>query len=42
MNGVKQGYGKFTWADGNWYEGNFEENIIQGKGKRIALRIGES
>ena len=31
--GVKQGEGTFTWADGNCYEGNFVNNNIDGEGK---------
>lgn len=29
---MKQGYGKFTWGDGNSYEGDFVNNNIEGKG----------
>ena len=38
MNGVKQGYGKFTWADQSTYTGTFVENNIEGNGKsRVML-----
>jgi len=28
VQGVKQGQGEFTWADGNQYHGQFVENNI--------------
>ena len=30
--GKKHGKGKFTWADGSYYEGDFEEGVFQGTG----------
>ena len=31
--GYKQGKGKFVWADFSEYEGEFDQNKIQGYGK---------
>ena len=25
VDGLKEGFGKYNWADGAWYEGNFEK-----------------
>jgi|TARA_B110001450_G_C17438023_1_gene406715 hypothetical protein len=33
LNGKKEGYGEFNWADKSSYKGNFVDNNIQGKGK---------
>lgn len=30
--GRKHGNGKFLWADGSTYQGEFEDNNIHGKG----------
>ena len=32
MNGKKVGRGKFIWADGSVYEGDFLDNNLHGKG----------
>ena len=32
INGVKEGPGRATWADGNSYEGDFSANRIHGQG----------
>jgi hypothetical protein len=33
VEGKKHGHGKFTWADGSTYEGQFVDNNIDGDGK---------
>ena len=33
LGGYKQGKGKFVWADFSDYEGEFDQNKIQGYGK---------
>lgn len=33
VNGKKNGHGKFTWADGNIYNGEFRNNVIEGYGE---------
>ena len=35
QNGVKHGKGKFVWADGTVYEGNFNNNLMDGFGKIV-------
>ena len=32
MNGMKNGYGKIVYADGVYYQGNFKNDTLQGKG----------
>ena len=32
MNGVKQGHGKLTYSDGAYYEGDFNDDKMHGKG----------
>ena len=32
VDGVKEGYGKLTYSDGAYYEGNFKEDKMHGKG----------
>ena len=31
-NGEKQGYGKLTYPDGVYYQGNFEKDTLHGRG----------
>lgn len=33
--GFKHGKGKFTWADGSTYDGNFNKNLMEGFGKIV-------
>ena len=35
---MKQGQGTYRWADGSRYEGQFDNDIIQGKGVYHALK----
>jgi hypothetical protein len=30
--GVIHGKGRKVWADGDWYEGDFEHDVMQGRG----------
>lgn len=30
--GMKNGKGKFSWADGACYEGDFRDNVLDGSG----------
>jgi hypothetical protein len=32
-NGLKHGYGKYTWANGDFYDGEYQNDIRNGKGK---------
>jgi hypothetical protein len=32
VEGKKQGKGKFQWADGSYYEGDFEDGLFHGEG----------
>ncbi len=34
-NGKKHGHGKYIFADKSYYEGKFNSNIIEGKGKMV-------
>lgn len=31
-NGIKEGYGKFTYSDGAYYEGDFHNDKMEGEG----------
>ena len=35
MNNTENGFGKFTWSDGDVYEGDWKDGIRSGKGKYI-------
>ena len=38
---MKSGFGKFIWADGTYYEGNFENDLLSGGGS-LQWRDGRS
>ena len=33
MNGKKHGKGRFTWSDGSYYFGDFENGLFHGEGE---------
>ena len=33
LKGKKHGYGKFTWADGSYYEGEYKNDQKEGDGR---------
>ena len=33
MNGKMQGFGKYTWENGDYYEGNYHNGLKCGEGK---------
>lgn len=33
VNDNKEGYGKFVWASGNYYLGNYKDNLRSGYGE---------
>ncbi len=35
LNGIPHGYGKLTWQNGDYYEGNFKFGKRNGQGKRV-------
>lgn len=35
MKGMKDGRGRFLWADGSRYEGEFVDNNIEGQGTYV-------
>jgi hypothetical protein len=38
VNNVKEGFGKYKWANGNVYQGDFLHDVIQGEGVFIFCR----
>jgi len=38
VDGNKHGKGKFVWADGSVFEGDFRNNVIEGIGMNKAMR----
>lgn len=35
-NGLKQGWGRMTWSNDNWYEGEWRDDKHQGFGKKVS------
>jgi len=38
-NGEKDGWGRLIQANGTYYEGNFQDNMFDGKGKLSILNL---
>ena len=32
IDGIKEGYGRYTWSNGDYYEGNWKNNRFEGGG----------